>query len=199
MNTRNLEIAMLAFDQSLDRLARLNRNCGSNIKVYTYPPIKQTIDADCYEDDEPCKETSTIDTAPSFEDIIDDVQHVIYNDPATIVTFSDGTKVCVKACEKDTFNKETGLIYALVKRLYANDIDEDTGYLVSRGLGEKINKIVKNAVDQKENEKIKRAERKAKKEKRAALEAEKAKLANEVSEQAAKEAVEQVYDNAENK
>ena len=85
-----------------------------------------------------------------FDDILDDVRSVIYNDPATIVTFSDGSKVCVKACEKDKFNKEIGLIYAIIKRLYANNIEKKTGYMKSSGLGEKINKIIKKAIDQKE-------------------------------------------------
>lgn len=123
-----------------------------------------------------------------FDNILDDVEQVIYNDPATIVTFSDGSKVCVKACSKDTFNKETGLIYAIIKRLYANDVEENTGYLRSKGLGEKINKILGKAVDQKEAERERRKKQKAKKES-----AKKAELANEVSEQAAKESVEQIY------
>ena len=132
---------------------------------------------------------------PKFDDILEDVQQVIFNDPATIVTFSDGSKVCVKACAKDTFNKETGLIYALVKRLYANDIEEKTGYLRSSGLGEKIAKIIKNATDQKDAERQRRRKmKKAKKNAAKKADEEKAKLANEVSEQAAKEAVEQIYD-----
>ena len=135
-----------------------------------------------------------------FEDILDDVESVIFNEPATIVTFSDGSKVCVKACSKDTFNKETGLIYAIIKRLYANEVERKTGYLRSTGLGEKIAKILKNAVDQKEKERERRRkqkEKQAKKEKaeaeKANAEAEKETLANEVSEQAAKEAVDQIY------
>lgn len=101
-----------------------------------------------------------------FKDILNDVKSVIFNEPATIVTFSDGSKVCVKACSKDTFNKETGLIYAIIKRLYANEIEKSTGYLRSSGLGEKIAKIVNNAVDQKEMERERRRkEKRAKKEK----------------------------------
>ena len=101
-----------------------------------------------------------------FKDILNDVKSVIFNEPATIVTFSDGSKVCVKACSKDTFNKETGLIYAIIKRLYANEIEKGTGYLRSSGLGEKIAKIVNNAVDQKEMERERRRkEKRAKKEK----------------------------------
>lgn len=123
--------------------------------------------------------------------ILDDIDQIIFNDPATIVTFKDGSKVCVKACEKDPFNKETGLIYAIVKRLYANDID-DNGYLKSKGLGEKINKLIAGSLDQKEQERKRRAERKAKQAKKEAA-ADKAKEANDAGEKAAKEAVEKVY------
>ena len=113
-----------------------------------------------------------------FKDILNDVKSVIFNDPATIVTFSDGSKVCVKACSKDTFNKETGLIYAIIKRLYANEIEKSTGYLRSSGLGEKITKIVNNAVDQKERERERRRKQKEKQAKKEKAEAEKEKTGN---------------------
>ena len=111
----------------------------------------------CLEDETPVRE-STLDSLDSafkikFSDVLNDVKEVIFNDPATIVTFSDGSKVCVKACSKDTFNKETGLIYAIVKRLYADDVEKKTGYLRSVGLGEKISKLVANATDQQEAKK----------------------------------------------
>lgn len=126
-----------------------------------------------------------------FKNIIDDIDSVIFNDPATIVTFKDGSKVCVKACEKDTFTKEAGLMYAIVKRLYANDIDEN-GYLKSTGLGSDINKVIENAFDQKKAEADKRAKLRAKTKAKEAKAKEN--LANEVSEKAAQEAVEEIYD-----
>ena len=94
-------------------------------------------------------------------------------------------KVCVKACKKDTFNKETGLIYAIIKRLYANDVEKKTGYLRSTGLGEKISKLLAKATDQKEAERERRRAKKA---------AKKAQEANEAGEKAAEEAVEKVYE-----
>ena len=150
--------ALDAFDMELERLAK-NKNTIT---------IK-------YDNSTPCtcscnKNNNTPnndDDADNTSDILDDIKQVIFNDPATIVTFSDGTKVCVKTNENDKFSKEVGLMYALVKRLYANDVDEN-GYLKSTGLGEKINKIIKNAVDQKkiESDKKKRlAEKKQKKNK----------------------------------
>ncbi len=41
---------------------------------------------------------------------------VIFNNPATIVYWSDGTKTVVKACDKDTFDKEVGLAMAIAKK-----------------------------------------------------------------------------------
>lgn len=51
-----------------------------------------------------------------------DIKDVIFNDPATIVFWADGTKTVVK-CQKengDTYSKETGLAMAIVKRAYGN-------------------------------------------------------------------------------
>ena len=183
-------MAIGIFDDVLDELARL-RKAKSN---GTGEIWNNKIETNFSEPKYIIKSASTTDM---FNDILDDIDHIIYNDPATIVTFKDGSKVCVKASKGDTFNKETGLIYAIIKRLYANDIDSDTGYFKSKGLGEKINNLVKNAVDQKEIERQRRAKLKAKKAKKEAEAKAKAKEANDAAENAAKEAVEQVYGNKE--
>lgn len=49
------------------------------------------------------------------------ITKVIFNDPATIVFWSDGTKTVVKCCEDDTFDKEKGLAMAVLKKLSGND------------------------------------------------------------------------------
>ena len=103
---------------------------------------------------DPCARKESMEL--KFRDVLDDIDGVIFNEPATIVTFKDGTKVCVKACEKDTFSKEAGLMYAIVKRIYANDIGNN-GYLMSKGLGAKINKVIEGAFDQKKADAEKRA------------------------------------------
>ena len=187
MYVEDLNTAMNAFDSVLDYLAAQAKSG----KAITINPIDGTTQTSpVYSSGRNCCESRS--RKIGRKDILDDIDQVIYNDPATIVTFKDGTKVCVKASKGDTFNKETGLIYAIVKRLYANDVDEG-GYLRSRGLGEKINKIVAGSFDQKEQEKQRRAKRKAKQAKKEA-EA-KAQEANEVGEAAAKEAVDSVYEN----
>ena len=148
--------ALDAFDKELERLAK-NKNTIT-IKYDNSTPCT----CSCNKND---NSPNNDDDANNTSDILDDIKQVIFNDPATIVTFSDGTKVCVKANENDKFSKEVGLMYALVKRLYANDVDEN-GYMKSSGLGEKINKIIKNAVDQKKIEADKAKERAAKKDKK---------------------------------
>lgn len=49
---------------------------------------------------------------------------VIFNDPATIVFWSDGTKTVVKCCEDDVFDEEKGLAMAVLKKLSGNDSKE---------------------------------------------------------------------------
>lgn len=49
------------------------------------------------------------------------IENVIYNGPATIVFWKDGTKTVVKCCKGDTFNQEKGLAMAIIKRLCGND------------------------------------------------------------------------------
>lgn len=125
----NFEIALSVFDDVLDRLSRAAR-------------IEAIGSCHCPK----CAETIEIDDK---EDILDQIDRVIFNEPATVIIFKDGSKVSVKACSKDKFRKEDGFINALIKRILANDVDEN-GYLVSRGLGSRIEEILKTkSVDQK--------------------------------------------------
>ena len=209
MHIDGFATAFKVFDAVLDDIARTQRasrctnaSCwdtdtnvepvdeGRHYTISRVVPMQGATDSDFCTCGDSCSCANETKHKVFFDDILADVQQVIYNDPATIVTFSDGSKVCVKACDKDTFNKETGLVYALVKRLYANDAEESTGYLRSRGLGEKIAKLIKNATDQKDDKRRRR--RKQKQAKKAA--AKKADMANKVSEKAAKEACDQIYD-----
>lgn len=49
------------------------------------------------------------------------ITNVIFNDPATIVFWSDGTKTVVKCCEDDEFDEEKGLAMAVCKKVSGND------------------------------------------------------------------------------
>ena len=48
------------------------------------------------------------------------IKNVIFNDPATIVFWVDGSKTVVKCGENDTFDPEKGLAMAFVKRALGN-------------------------------------------------------------------------------
>lgn len=47
-------------------------------------------------------------------------ERVIFNDPATIVMWNDGSKTIIKCQPGDTFDKEKGLAMAYVKRFHNN-------------------------------------------------------------------------------
>lgn len=48
------------------------------------------------------------------------IDRVIFNDPATIVLWKDGTKTVVKCQEGDTYSEETGLALCVMKKVYGN-------------------------------------------------------------------------------
>lgn len=49
-----------------------------------------------------------------------EIKNVIFNEPATIVYWADGTKTVVKCQEGDTYDKEKGLAMCFVKKLKSN-------------------------------------------------------------------------------
>ena len=53
--------------------------------------------------------------------LLPEIERLIFNDPATIVYWSDGTKTVVKCQQGDTFSAETGLLAAMLKRFMGND------------------------------------------------------------------------------
>ena len=51
---------------------------------------------------------------------IPEIKNVIFNDPATIVFWEDGTKTIVKCQDGDEFDPEKGLAMAIAKKAYGN-------------------------------------------------------------------------------
>lgn len=51
---------------------------------------------------------------------IPEIKNVIFNDPATIVFWEDGTKTVVKCQDGDEFDPEKGLAMTIVKKAYGN-------------------------------------------------------------------------------
>ena len=53
--------------------------------------------------------------------LVPPIKNVIFNDPATIVYFEDGTKTVVKAMEGQAFAPDYGFMACLVKKAYGED------------------------------------------------------------------------------
>lgn len=49
-----------------------------------------------------------------------EIVNVIFNDPATIVMWSDGTKTVVKRSDNDTYDPEKGMAMAIAKKFLGN-------------------------------------------------------------------------------
>ena len=54
---------------------------------------------------------------------VPEIVRVIFNEPATIVFWNDGTKTVVKCMEDEEFDEEKGIAMAFMKKLYG------TGYM----------------------------------------------------------------------
>lgn len=63
-----------------------------------------------------------------------EVDHIIYNHPATIVFWKDGTKTVVKCSENDPYIRYNAFCAALAKKIYGNN--------------SQVNKIVASGIDQ---------------------------------------------------
>lgn len=49
-----------------------------------------------------------------------EIEKVIFNEPATIVLWKDGTKTVVKCSEYDLYDPQTGLLMYIAKKAYGN-------------------------------------------------------------------------------
>ena len=63
--------------------------------------------------------SSSLIMPPGFHWILN-IKRVIFNEPATIVLWKDGTKTVVKCGESETFDKEKGLAMAIAKKALGN-------------------------------------------------------------------------------
>ena len=65
------------------------------------------------------KATNAITSAAFYG--VPEIKKVIFNDPATIVLWKDGTKTVVRAQDKEEFDKEKGLAMAISKKSLGNE------------------------------------------------------------------------------
>lgn len=89
--------------------------------------------------------------APHYVPYAYKVKRIIYNDPATIVFWNDGTKTVVKRGENEKFNKYTAFCAALAKKMYGNN--SQVNKIVNSGLDETEKRARKSAAKKVENKK----------------------------------------------
>ena len=68
------------------------------------------------------------------------IRKVIAKDPKTIVLFTDGTKSIVSLSSTDTYNLETAILYAVIKRIYGK-VDPKTKEAKYPNFGKILKKI----------------------------------------------------------
>ena len=66
----------------------------------------------------PFKVSATI--PGNFKSAAPTIKNVVFNDPATVVMWSDGTKTVVKCQPGDDYSKETGLALCIAKKFLGN-------------------------------------------------------------------------------
>ena len=98
------------------------RGCASSTSG-TIPPVYYDWTNPCY-DEERRLFNMYINTKyvtrnyTTCTDELPEIKNVIFNDPATIVFWSDGTKTVVKCMEGKEFNTWDGLAMAICKKLF---------------------------------------------------------------------------------
>ena len=110
------------------------------------------------EKDSKFKNVGYISTDGFFKWFLDtkttDIDRVIFNDPATIVFWKDGTKTIVKCHPEDTFDEEIGFMCCYLKRvLSSKEYTKFCGYL-NDIWEQKNNRLYREALEQKMAEKF---------------------------------------------
>lgn len=89
-----------------------NNHCWNDIEEYLKKDVTTTNSSYPYIPLNPCYGI----TKPSIK-----VKRVIFNDPATIILWKDGTKTVVKCQNGEAFDPEKGFALAYLKKLLGND------------------------------------------------------------------------------
>jgi hypothetical protein len=77
----------------------------------------------CYINSETFEKIEQDHKRQKVKDFNNSIRKVIFNDPAVVIIWKDGTKTTVKCQKGDKFDKEKGLAIAIVKHMFG-----DMGY-----------------------------------------------------------------------
>lgn len=130
-----------------ERLATLEKSAEENRFTIKIPDVLDRVSEYINEKEKPKmppKENQDIRLKYCYIPPMYQPKQIIYNPPATIVFWKDGTKTIVKCSEGETFNKYFGFCAALAKKVYGNN--------------NRVNKIVNGGLDQSKKEQKKDGE-----------------------------------------
>ena len=99
-----------------------------------------------------CINESTVDLNTPIIGTCPQVKRVTFNGDVTVVYFVDNTKIVVRRSSADNADRQTAVVYAIVKRMFWNGKYDKKGNIETVGFCNWLNKIVKNGYDQKEAE-----------------------------------------------
>lgn len=127
-NRSNKEMSLyeIRLDCDLEDIDMAIRNikCDINNHAWVWENMarKHTVDySEMYNIDVAALHPKTFAEAFNFKPhSIPSIKNVIFNDPATIVFWNDGTKTIVKAQDGDIFDSEKGLAMAISKKALGN-------------------------------------------------------------------------------
>lgn len=105
------------------RKKALNTMCGGYIDTDTCENPTSSFEKMYWEND--AKMLQFVNTMRELREVRKmknmEIKDVIFNDPATIVFWGDGTKTIVKCQDGDTFDKEKGLAMAISKKMLGSN------------------------------------------------------------------------------
>ena len=102
-----------AYEAYLDRWG-----CSNNITSNAY---RNVLDSLCHANFTNEKEKEKKDMPVDRNRVyIPSIKKVIFNNPATIVIWNDGTKTTVKCSERDEYSEEVGLAMCISKKALGN-------------------------------------------------------------------------------
>lgn len=77
----------------------------------------------------------------NYEEFATGIKKVIFNGPATIVIWVDGSKTVVKCAEGDGYSKFSGLAIAICKRMYGTDFKRIFNHFIPKEEKDFLNNI----------------------------------------------------------
>lgn len=152
------EVPDMATTNSLNITIPANSICSSHIAyaskgACSYEPaytdlVINSLDAQLKKTDEP-KKTDKSDKKETPNVYRPIAEKIIFNDPVTVVFWTDKTKTIVRKSDNDPYDKYMAFCAALAKKVYENNTQ--------------IHKIIESGIDQKEKDRAKAKKEAAKK------------------------------------